>query len=275
MVYSERMQMVDALIFGIVNGLTKFLPLSTAGHLALLQQWLTIDDINRLAFEASLHLMTALLVIIYFWTDIWTLSQAILRKLGRLPVNSRELTLFYALVLGAIPGIAATILLDLYIHEIEIPNVMIAGTLFLSALFLMYVEWRYYIRPTHEGVTAKRGWMVGLFQVLSLIPGFPRTGATIAGGMLVGMSRYEAARFSYLLLIPISLTVGAQKMIQLIKVNGSVAWGTVGVGVLIATILSFISLHFFLGYLKRGTLWPFIWYGVILAALVAYVTLIS
>ena len=267
--------MVDALIFGIVNGLTRFLPLSTAGHLALLQQWLTIDDINKLAFEASLHLTAALLVLVYFWTDIWTLSQAVLRKLGRLPVNQRELNLFYALILGALPAIAITIVLDFYLEEINIADGVTAGALFLSAILLMYVEFKYYSNPTHEGVTVKRGWWVGLFQVLSLIPGFPRTGATIAGGMLVGMSRYKATRFSYLLVIPISVTVGAQKMIQLIKATGTVAWGMVGISVVIATFLSFISLHFFLGYMKRGTLWPFIWYGVILAALVAYVTLIS
>ena len=275
MVYCAYMQMIDAVLLGVIQGVTEFLPLSSLGHLVLVRQWLSIDAINALAFDAVLHFTIAGVALIYFWPDIWTLLQSVLRKLSRLPVNQKDITLFNALILGSLPGIITGTFLLPYVESNYSSAGLIAAMLLLSSIFLMFVEWRYYLRPSHEGISVKRGWMIGLFQVLSMIPGFPQTGAMIAGGMQIGLSRYDAARFSFMLIIPISLGVGTHKIIGVLKSSEMVSWGMIAVGAGIAAIVSFFFIHFFLSFIKRQTLWPFIWYNVILAALVAYVNLIS
>jgi undecaprenyl-diphosphatase len=116
---------------------------------------------------------------------------------------------------------------------------------------------------------------VGLFQALALLPGFSRSGSTIAGGMLLGMSRYEASRFSFLLAIPITLGVGLKKSIDLIQAEGVVDWGVILIGAGVAAVTAFIVIHFFLSFIRKYTLWPFIWYSIVLASLVGYVSLIS
>jgi undecaprenyl-diphosphatase len=116
---------------------------------------------------------------------------------------------------------------------------------------------------------------VGCFQALALVPGFSRTGATIAGGMLLGLSRYEAARFSFLLAIPISLVSGGISLISLLKNNGVVDWTPIIVGGVVAYAVALIVIHIFLSFIRRYTLWPFIWYGVILSGFIGYITFIS
>ena len=106
------MQILDAIILGLVQGVTEFLPISSTGHLVLVREVLTISETNMLAVDAVLHLATTLAVVLYFWSDIWTLIQAILRKLGRLPVNEKDLNLAYALALGTVPGVVIGLVLE-------------------------------------------------------------------------------------------------------------------------------------------------------------------
>ena len=268
------MQIMDAIILGLTQGITEFLPISSTGHLVLVREFLTIKETNMLAFDAVLHLATTLAVIIYFRSDIWTLVQAILRKLGRLPVNEKDLTLAYSLVIATIPAILLGLLLESHFEPFQTAPV-IATFLAVGALFFLFVEWRYHLRPEHGSVTLKRSWQIGLFQAMALIPGLSRSGSTIAGGMLLGMSRYEASRFSFLLAIPITLGVGIKKTIDLMALGVSVDWTVLIVGAAVASVTAFIVIHFFLQFIRKYTLWPFIWYSFALAALVGYVSLVS
>ncbi|MBP6924000.1 MAG: undecaprenyl-diphosphatase UppP [Candidatus Pacebacteria bacterium] len=269
------MDIFDSVVLGLVQGITEFLPISSSGHLILVRDLLSIDATNALAYDAVLHLSTTLAVIVYFRNDLWVLIQAMLRKLGRLPVNQKDLTLFYALAIGTVPAVILGVALEPFFDKNTQSTGLVALMLFMASVFFMYVEWRYYLRPTHGTVTAKRGFLVGLFQALALLPGFSRSGATIAGGMMLGMSRYEASRFSFLLAIPITLGVGCKKSIDLLQNGGSVDWGVILIGAGVAAVTAFIVIHFFLAFIRRYTLWPFIWYSVILSALVGYVSLIS
>ncbi len=269
------MDIIDAVILGLVQGITEFLPVSSSGHLVLFRELLTVEITNALAFDLVLHLATTIAVVIYFWQDIWVLLQAMLRKLGRLPVNEKDLTLAYALIVGTIPAAVIGFVSEPYFDKNVQSAGLVAIMLFVASIFFMYVEWKYYLSPTHETITVKRGWKVGCFQALALLPGFSRSGATIAGGMLLGMSRYEASRFSFLLAIPITLGAGSKKLIDLLQSNGHVDWQPIFIGGVVASITAFIVIHFFLGFIRRYTLWPFIWYGVILSAFVGYVSLIA
>jgi undecaprenyl-diphosphatase len=268
------MTLIEGVLLGLVQGITEFLPISSSGHLVLVREFFEIEAGNALAFDGMLHLATAVAVLMYFWTDVWTLIQAALRKLSRLPVNERDLTLFYALLIGTLPAVLIGLLLEPYFNTSLQSAGVVAVFLFIASVFFMYAEWRYYNRPANEGISVRKGLLVGLFQVLALLPGFSRSGATIAGGMLLGLSRYEAARFSFLLAMPVTLGVGIKKMLELITLGHTVTWMPIIAGSLTAMAVALIVIHYFLAYIRKYTLWPFIWYGVVLAALVGYVSLI-
>lgn len=266
------MDSISAIILGLVQGVTEFLPISSSGHLVMIRDFLDINDSHALAVDSVLHLATTLAIIIYFRADIFVLIQALIRKLGRLPTNEKDLIMLYALLAGTIPGVILGIFLEDLMSTFE-SALVVAVVLFISAIFFMYAEWRYYLSPSRTNLTVRTGFMIGIFQALALIPGFSRSGATLAGGMLLGLSRLESARFSFLLAIPITLGVGGKKLLELMMVDEKVDWFFI----LVAAVISFVSalfvIHFFLEFIRRYTLWPFIWYSIILACSVGYLAL--
>ncbi|MFT7644830.1 MAG: undecaprenyl-diphosphatase [Candidatus Paceibacteria bacterium] len=269
------MDLVDAILLGLVQGVTEFLPVSSTGHLVLVRDWLSLAGSEALAFDSILHFATTAAVVLYFKSDIWILIQVALRKLGRLPVNERDMTLLYALLIGTIPAAVLGIFLAPVIAEHFRTPVIVAGVLFSTAIFFMYAEWRYYLRPSHGAITLKRGLLVGLFQALALLPGMSRSGSTIAGGMLLGMTRYEASRFSFLLAIPITLGVGIKGSLELLGEGVVIDWFIVGIGAGVAFVTALLVIHFFLKFIQKYTLWPFVWYSIILSSMVGYVAMIS
>jgi undecaprenyl-diphosphatase len=268
------MELLDALILGVVQGITEFLPISSSGHLILVREWLHMSEVNALAFDAMLHFGTTIAVIIYFWNDLWVLLQAVLRKLSRLPVNEKDMILFYALVVGTLPAAFFGFFLEPYFSKFE-TSVVVASFLFIASILFIFVEWRYYLKPPQGALTIKRGLLVGFFQALALFPGMSRSGSTIAGGMLLGMTRYEASRFSFLLAIPITLAAGSKKLLDLISLHETVDWTPILLGTATATIVAFIVIHFFLTFIRRYTLWPFIWYGLLLSGFILYAALVG
>lgn len=265
------MDFVDAMILGLVQGITEFLPISSTGHLVLVRGLLSIDDANGLVFDTVLHFATTIAVMLYFRSDIWNLVQVALRKLGRLPVNEKDITLLYALIIGTVPAAILGLLLESYMSTHFRTPLVVAVVLFLTSLFFIYAEWRYFLKPTHGEITLKRGLLVGIFQAMALIPGMSRSGSTIAGGMLLGMSRYEASRFSFLLAIPITLGAGSKGALDLLGQKVVVDWMTILAGSAVAFVTALVVIHFFLKFIRRYTLWPFVWYSIILSGLVAYV----
>lgn len=264
------MSIGEAILLGLVQGLTEFLPISSSGHLVLLRDVFDYSVSNGLAVDAILHLATAVAVSVYFRRDLWELAQTALRKLGRLPVNEKDARYLTALLLGTIPAVVLGLGLESLIADRFQSATIIAGVLFLAAIFFIYAEWHTYRNPPWGGVTPRRGVLVGCFQALALIPGFSRSGATIAGGMLLGLTRYEASRFSFLLAIPITVGVGAKKLLDLIVTEGAVDWGPIAVAAVVAFGAAILVIHYFLAFIRRHTLWPFIWYSIILSLLVGY-----
>jgi undecaprenyl-diphosphatase len=264
------MGIFEAIVLGLVQGITEFLPVSSTGHLVLVREWLVVNTADGLAVDAVLHLATTAAVVLYFWGDLWRLLQTVLRRLGRLPVNPQEWELFRALVVATVPAVVVGVLLESYIAEYTRSAWLVASFLALAAIGFMYAEWRHFLEPRHGSVTLLRGFKIGLFQVLALLPGISRSGVTLAGGMWLGMTRIEAARFSFLLAIPITLGVGIKKLIDLIALGESVAWVPVLVGAGVSFVSALVVIHFFLAFIRRYTLWPFVWYSLALAGLVGY-----
>lgn len=265
------MSIVDAIILGFVQGVTEFLPISSTGHLILVRSLFSVDDSHALAFDAIMHLATAAAVILYFRNDIWLLLQTLLRKLGRLPVNDRDFTLMKALLLGTIPAVILGLLLEDLMESTFRSPLLVAGVLVAGSVLFMLAEWRYLHSLRRDEMTPKKGFKIGLFQSLALIPGMSRSGASIAGGMFMGLSRHEAARFAFLLAIPVIAGAGTKKLLELLSSEGSVEWGAVLIGSVVAFFTGLAAIHFMLSFVRNHTLWPFIWYRIILAAFVIFV----
>ncbi len=269
------MTIFEAIILGLVQGITEFLPISSSGHLILIRSLLDMEVEGALAFDAVLQLATVCAVMYYFKNDLWLLTQTALRKLGRLPVNQKELTLLNALLIGTIPAVIAGLFLESTMETLFRSPILVAGVLVVGSFLFMYAEWVYSKTVPQNEMTIKKGFQIGLFQCLALIPGMSRSGASIAGGMLLGLTRGEAARFSFLLAIPILLGAGAKKLIDLIQIGGDVSWGALVVGSFVAFWTGLLAIHFLLSFVRRNSLWPFIWYRLLLALFVAYTVLVA
>lgn len=264
------MDVLSAGFFGLLQGLTEFLPVSSTGHLVLLHE-LSGANSSDLAFDAVLQLATVLAVIIYFRRDLIVLINTVTRRLSRLPVNEKDITLAYALMIGTIPAVIAGLLLESYMETIFRRPFLVGAVLVLGSLLFAFAEWHYQHQKREEKIGIRKGLIIGLFQCLALVPGMSRSGASIVGGMLLGLSRSEAARFSFLLAIPIILGSGLKKLVDLMMDGGTTDWS----GLIFAAIVAFLSglfaIHFMLSFVRRHTLWPFIWYRLVLAAIVFFI----
>lgn len=267
------MTIFESIALGIVQGVTEFLPISSTGHLILARALFGVDDSYALAFDAILHLATATAVTVYFHKDIWVLVQTLLRKLGRLPVNEKDLTLLYALLVGTIPAVVLGLSLESLMENWFRSPILVALGLIAGAVFFGYAEWVYQKSHQDDDMSVSRGLKIGLFQTMALIPGMSRSGSTIAGGMILGLSRSEAARFAFLLAIPVILGAGAKKLLELITSDAPVAWTAVSVGATVSFITGLLAIHFMISFVRKHTLWPFIWYRLILAGFVIFVVI--
>lgn len=265
------MDIASGIILGIVQGITEFLPVSSTGHLILAHSIMGVQSNSSLAFDAILHLATALAVLVYFFEDVFILVQTLLRKLGRLPVNQKDLKMVQALAIGTVPAIILGVLLESYMETLFRNPILVAVVLIAGSVLFMFAEYRYQ-NSYHTGeFDAKTGFKIGLFQTLALIPGMSRSGATISGGMLLGFSRSDAARFAFLLSLPILIGAGSKKLLELLSASSEIAWFPIIMGALSAFVVALLAIHFMLSFVRKHTLWPFIWYRITLAGFVLLV----
>ena len=242
----------DAIILGIVQGLTEFIPVSSSGHLIVVRQFLGINTEGGLAFDAVLQLATTLAVILYFWKDIWNLRN--------------NWKLIKILIIATIPAVVLGLLLEKKMETVFRDPKLVTVTLIFGALLMFVAERIYKSRFVNQNpLTLKRGFVIGLFQSLALIPGTSRSGSTVSGGLIMGLNREEATRFSFILSVPILLGTGAKKLLEIIKAGSfdggpALAWGSVT-----AFVVGLFAIHFLLNYLKKHTLNAFVVYRIILA----------
>jgi len=197
------------------------------------------------------------------------------RKVSRLPVNDRDYKILLALLIGTVPAVILGLFLEDIMATLFRSPLLVAVVLIAGSVLFAFAEWRYLHSPRERNVTIRTGLIVGLFQCLALVPGMSRSGATISGGMLLGLSREESARFAFLLAIPIILGAGSLKLLEMITSSEAVVWNVVITGAVVAFISGLFAIHFMLSFVRRHSLWPFIWYRVILATVVIALVAIS
>ena len=260
------MTYTQALILGIVQGVTEFLPVSSSGHLILVPHVFGWPD-QGLAFDAAIHLGTLGALLAYFRVELTELvTGALARRLAAL------------LVAASIPALAIGWLANNWIEANLRSPLLIAATTAFWALVMWWADRRAVeARDTGADPLTRVGWVqglgVGCAQTLALIPGTSRSGITITTGLFVGLDRATAARFSFMLGIPVTGAAGAYKMLQLLRGDVPADTGPLLVAVLAAFLSGWLAVWFLVNYLKRRSLLPFVIYRLLLAALILLVIL--
>lgn len=266
------MEVLTAMLLGIVQGFTEFLPISSTGHLILVQEFLGVGEVYGLSFDAVLHLATALAVGLYFHKDLLRVAYAFLYRITGRPVKEEDEKLLWLLIIGTVPAVIAGLFLESYMETIFRSAVLVAWMLIVGSLIFMLAEWAGKRYMEQEEIPTKwRALGIGLFQCLALIPGMSRSGMTISGGLFLGLSREAAARFGFLLSFPIILGSGSKKLLDLVQSGAldtgiaPIFWGSVA-----AFVSGLVAIHYLLKFVKNNSLMVFAVYRIILAVVVLW-----
>jgi undecaprenyl-diphosphatase len=253
--------MLQDAILGIVQGLTEFLPISSSGHLILVP-WLLKWADPGLTFDIALHFGTLIAVVLYFWRDWLTL----IRK-GLLEYRSTEGRIFWYLVIATIPGALCGYLLEKKAETIFRSPALIAAMLIIFGLVLYWADRKGKQNIDVNGITLKTSVFIGLAQMLAIIPGVSRSGITMTAGLLLGLTRSSAARFSFLLSTPIIFGAALVKMPRLIA-NPAMVDISFIIGVVVSFITGIATIGFLLRYVQTKSFQPFAWYRILLGLVV-------
>ena len=239
------MDFLDALILGILQGITEFLPVSSSGHLVLGQKLLGINVPGN-AFEVILHIGTLMSILVVFWPDIQRLLSDI--------KDYHTRTYIFTLLLGTIPAIIVGLSLKDQIALMFDNAHSVALGLIVTGIILISSKW--FLNKKLD-LTLVKGFSIGLAQALAIIPGISRSGATICTGLMMGLSAEEAARFSFLLAIPAIAGAGILTAMDIDKI--SLGMDVMAVGLLSSFLVGWAALKWLLNLLKTG---KFHWFGV-------------
>ncbi|HET9553553.1 MAG TPA: undecaprenyl-diphosphate phosphatase [Anaeromyxobacteraceae bacterium] len=266
------MSLLAAVVLGLVQAATEFLPVSSTAHLLVVGELLGhgLDEPRFRAFVDVIQSGTALAVVVYFRRDLWRILSGSLRALlaGR-PLGTPEARLGWLIVLGTIP---AAVLGKAFEHRIEaLGNWVIAGSLVFLGLVLWGAERLARHERSLDQVGTKEATLIGLAQAWALIPGSSRSGCTLTMGMLLGFTREAAARFSFLLSVPIILGAGAYKLWKTLPVlRGAPDWqAATAAGTVVSFLAGYLVIDWLLGWLRTRKTYLFVGWRLAAGALVA------
>lgn len=262
------MTLLTAIILGFVEGATEFMPISSSAHLIIVRELLGINNSGGLAFDAVLQLAASCALLVYFRSDILKIIRTGFNFLLGRPTEEKNKTLIWAIALGTIPAIIFGLFLESYMDSVFRNVKLISLTLILGSV-LFWVAQKFSTKD--KELSLGRGILIGFFQCLALVPGISRSGATISGGLIAGLSQEEAVRFSFLLSVPILFGAGLKKLFE---VRGDLLGGDFGLSLFLGSITAFvvglISISFLIKYLKNHNLNLFIWYRIALSVAIFF-----
>lgn len=261
------LDIVQAIGFGAVQGVTEFLPISSSGHLVILHALLNPRLSQALSFDVALHVGTFLALAVYFRRDIRRYAAAWFHSFRRWQWRDPDQRLAWYLVIGSIPGGLAGLALDQAAETTFRSPVLVAMLLLVAGIVLWLVDRFSRIERSIDGLRWWEVLAIGLGQAFALVPGVSRSGATITVGRWLGLDRPSAARFSFLLAIPITAAAGFKKLFDLRHAALSGAeQAEFLVGALTAAAVGVIAIRFLLRFVSRRSYAPFAVYRLIAAA---------
>jgi len=266
--------LIEAFILGIIQGLTEFIPVSSTAHLLIGQVLLKLPANDAMfSFLVLVQIGTIVSLLIFFWKDLLSIvvdtlkNFSGLRDFNSLPENAR---MGWYIVIATIPALLAGYLLKDAVEVLfKLPLLEAAIRLFSAAILLTLAEWL----TKKERQLTSMNWLdalvVGLFQIIAVFPGASRSGSTISGGMFRGFNRSSAARFAFLMSIPVMLAAGAYEMLDVIRMPGLTDFlPALGVGFITAAIVGWFAVRWLLRYLANHSLYVFSVYCAIVGTIV-------
>jgi undecaprenyl-diphosphatase len=265
------MSLFQAIILGIIQGLTEFLPISSTAHLIVIP-WLLHWDDGGLTFDIALHVGTLASVLLFFFRDwMQVIAQGFGLNYGSDPALQKNRNLLWLIAIASVPAAIIGFLFEKQV-ETSLRSPILIGTTAIAIGLVMWVADRIGTKKKDLGqLSAADGLIIGTAQALAIIPGVSRSGSTISAGLFRGLDREAAARFSFLLLTPVTGGAAAKKLWGLMRHEGGIPADmhtAFIVGMIVSAITGFLAIGFFLKYLRTGTLSVFVWYRIVFGIIV-------
>lgn len=267
----DIIEILKVIFLGIVEGITEWLPVSSTGHMLLVDEFIkmNVSEEFKELFFIVIQLGAILAVVMIFWQKMWPFGLTKEKK----PVVKKDIfSMWFKVVVACIPGAVVTILFDDFIEEhLHTPTVIAIALIFYGIAFIVIENWnktREAKVATLADITYKTAFIIGMFQVLSIIPGTSRSGATIIGALIIGVSRVAAAEFTFFLAVPVMLGMSLLKILKIGLAFSSGELVILAVGTITAFVVSVIVIKFLMSYIKKKDFKLFGWYRIVLGALV-------
>ena len=264
-------EMLKVIFLGIVEGITEWLPISSTGHMLLVDEFIRLDmtDSFKEMFFVVIQLGAILAVVLLFWKKMFPFQF----KDKTQPVVRKDIfSLWFKVVAACIPGAVVTLLFDDYVDaHFHTPLVIAIALIFYGFAFILIENWNKKRKVRVESlndITYQTAFLIGLFQVLAIIPGTSRSGATIIGALLIGVSRVAAAEFTFFLAVPVMFGWSLIKLIKFGFAFSTQELCALGLGCVVAFAVSVVVIRFLMGYIKKHDFKVFGWYRIILGAIV-------
>lgn len=272
----EFIEIVKTIIIGIVEGVTEWLPISSTGHMILVDEWIQLNtsDAFKEMFLVVIQLGAIMAVVVLFFNKLNPLS----------PKKSSEekkavIQIWLKVLIGVLPAAIIGLLLDDWLNDIFYNYITVASMLVIYGILFIIIENKHKdVTPSitsFNELSYKTALFIGFFQVLALIPGTSRSGATILGAILLGTSRYIAAEFSFFLSIPVMFGASILKIYKFGFVFTSSEVITLLIGMISAFIVSIFTIKFLLNYIKKHDFKAFGWYRIVLGIIVIIYFLVT
>jgi undecaprenyl-diphosphatase len=258
------MDFLHLVFLALIQGLTEFLPISSAGHLILFPVLFGWSD-QGLAFDVAVHVGSLCAVLVYFRREITPMARDWARTLRGAPATA-DSRLAWSVLLGTVPaGLAGLAFADVVEGRLRGPLVIAAATVAFGLLLWWADRRGTRVRDEHS-LRWQDVLVVGCAQALALIPGTSRSGITMTAALFLGLTREAAARFSFLLSIPIIVVAGAYKSLGLVQQGGGLPYTTLLLGTLVSGVSAYLCIHYFLKLIERMSMTPFVIYRMALGA---------
>lgn len=264
-------EILKVIFLGIVEGITEWLPISSTGHMLLVDEFISLNmskDFKDMFFVV-IQLGAILAVVILFWKRMFPFQFSDKTK----PVIRKDIfSLWFKVAVSCIPGAVVTLLFDDYIEAHLQTPVVIAGTLiFYGILFIIVENWNKKRTPVVNSlsqITYKTAFIIGCFQILSIIPGTSRSGSTIIGALLIGVSRVSAAEFTFFMAVPVMFGLSAIKIIKFGLAFSGTELIVLLLGMAVAFLVSIVVIKYLMQYIKKHDFKAFGWYRILLGIIV-------
>lgn len=262
---------LKVIFLGIVEGITEWLPISSTGHMLLVDEFIQLNasEAFKEMFFVVIQLGAILAVVVLFWKKMFPFQ---FKDKSKPVIRKDVFSTWFKVVVACVPGAVVTLLFDDYIEAHLHTAVVIAAALIVYGVAFIVVErWNKTRTPSVKrlsDITYRTALLIGLFQVLSIIPGTSRSGATIIGALLIGVSRIAAAEFTFFLAVPVMFGLSAIKLVKFGLAFSGGELATLVLGMVVAFVISLLVIRFLMSYIKKHDFQVFGWYRIGLGILV-------